>query len=196
MKIHNVTQGTEDWFAVRRGKMTASHAQAIATGGKGLDTYIIKILAEMFSSADKEHFSNEHTDRGNELEEYAREIYEMEIGNKISKVGFIEVDEYSGCSPDGLIGKSGGIEIKCLSDQKYVEFLLNQKIDSAHMWQMQKCMLDTKRDWWDYVVYNPNFKKSLSVKTVYNDDGMIEKLTKGLKIGKQKLKDGIKFFSN
>jgi hypothetical protein len=58
------------------------------------------------------------------------------------------------------------------------------------------CMLITGRDWWDYAVYNPNFKKSLSVKTTYADDGMIEKLTKDLKIGKQKLKDGIKFFSN
>jgi len=43
--------------------MTASHATAIGNNGKGLETYILEMMAESFSSAEKEQYSNEHTER-------------------------------------------------------------------------------------------------------------------------------------
>ena len=76
--IKDIEQGSQDWFDIRKGKMTASHAQAIGNQGKGLETYIYELMAEYFSSGEKEQFSNEHTERGNELETLARQIYELE----------------------------------------------------------------------------------------------------------------------
>jgi len=79
MKIHrNIEQASPEWFALRLWKMTASHATAIGNNGKGLETYILEMMAESFSSAEKEQYSNEHTERWNELEGQARSIYELE----------------------------------------------------------------------------------------------------------------------
>ena len=108
MLIHNLEQGTPEWFALRKGKMTASHAQAIGNDGKGLDTYIFKIMAEEYSSGEVVHFSNSHTDRGNELEAVARSLYEMENDVIVEQVGFIEHDNYVGCSPDGIMADLKG----------------------------------------------------------------------------------------
>ena len=63
MKIHNnIEQGSDDWFAIRKGKLTASHAQAIGNIGKGLDTYINELMSEYYSSGEKEQFTNKHTE--------------------------------------------------------------------------------------------------------------------------------------
>ena len=61
MKIHNMEQCSPEWFDIRAKKMTASHASEIGDCGKGLESYIIKMMAEAYSSGEKEHFSNIHT---------------------------------------------------------------------------------------------------------------------------------------
>ena len=38
VKIYEVNQGSPEWFELRKGKVTASHAQAIGNNGRGLDT--------------------------------------------------------------------------------------------------------------------------------------------------------------
>ena len=61
------------------------------------------MMAESFSSAPKEVYSNEHTARGNELEPLARGVYELENMVTVDQVSFIEYNEFIGCSPDGLV---------------------------------------------------------------------------------------------
>lgn len=187
--INNIEQGTPEWFAIRKGKMTASHAQAIGNAGKGLDTYIYEIMAEFYSSGEKEQFSNEHTERGNELETLARQIYELEKMVDVEQVTFIELDEYIGCSPDGLIGEDGLIEIKCPNDTEYIKYLLNgwKQIDTKYEWQVQMQMLITGRKWCDLVIYNPNFKKSMCIFRREADSESFEMLEKGFEIGKAKI---------
>jgi putative phage-type endonuclease len=191
MKIHNIEQGTPEWFEVRKLKMTASNAQAIGNNGKGLEAYIYQLLAESLSSAPKESYTNEHIERGKELEAQARSLYELENDVVIEEVGFIELSEYVGCSPDGLIGKEGGIEIKCVNDVKHLKTLLNgtKEIDSAYIWQIQMSLLITNRKWWDYVQYNPNFESSLFIYKIVPDETMQEKLKAGLKFGEARIKE-------
>lgn len=191
MKILKLEQGSEEWLNARKGKLTASHAQAIGNNGKGLETYIMELMAEYFSSGEKEQFGNKHTDRGNELEPTARKIYEFENDATVKEVGFIEHDEYVGCSPDGLIDKDGGLEIKCIDDIKYFKYLLNgyKEIDSGHFWQVQMNLLITERKWWDLAIYNPNFKKSMCVFRILPDKEKFEALKKGFEIGIAKIKE-------
>ena len=192
MKIYKeIIQGTPEWFAIRKLKMTASHAQAIAAQGKGLDTYIYDIVAEYLSSGELVRFVNEHTERGNKLEAEARSVYEFENDVTIEQVGFVELDEYVGCSPDGLIGTGGGLQLKCKMDREHLKQVIygDDEIDSAHVWQMQMEMLVTGRKWWDYVCYNPNFKKKLYVKRFYADLKKHEQLMRGLEIGKTKINE-------
>jgi hypothetical protein len=167
--------------------MTASHSQAIATAGKGLETYIIELMAEYYSNAVKESYTNEHIERGNMLEAQARAIYELETGNEVEQIGFVEYSDYVGCSPDGLVGEEGLIEIKCPSDKVYLEYLLDGKVDPKYEWQMQMQMLITGRCYCHYVVYNPNFEKSISINTIVYDKTKGEKILNGIALGIEKI---------
>lgn len=187
MKIINCEQGTPEWFDSRKGVMTASEATAIGNCGAGLKTYIHKMMAEFYSSGEKEHFSNRHTDRGNELEPIARAIYEFENDVEVETVGFIKRDEDTGCSPDGLVGEDGGTEIKSPDDIKYLDYLLKgeKAIDSGYIWQVQMNLLITGRKWWDLIIYNPNFEKSMRVFRIYPDQEKFEALEKGFIMGRE-----------
>lgn len=185
MKIHNFEQGTPEWFAIRKGKMTASEATAIGNCGKGLETYIVKMMAEFYSSGEKEHFSNKHTDRGNELEPVARGIYEFENNVEVKTVGFMELNEFVGASPDGLVGDDGGIEIKSIDDVSYFRHLINgeKEMDSSYVWQVQMNLLISGRKWWDLCYYNPNYTKSMCIYRIYPDLEKFAKLEKGFEMG-------------
>lgn len=189
MIIHTMPQGSDEWHAIRKGKMTASHAQEIGNNGKGLDTYIIKLMADYFSSGEYEGYKNSHMERGTELEPVARSMYELETGQTVEEVGFVEHSDYAGCSPDGLIGEDGGIEIKCHDDTAHFKFILNgqKEIDSKYLWQIQANLLMTGRKWWDYIAYNPNFEQSLLVFRIHPDAAMHDKLKEGLKSGEAQI---------
>lgn len=191
MRIHDkIEQGSDEWRRIRAGKLTASCAQAIGTNGKGLETLVYETLAEKHSSAVGETFSNEHTERGKELEETALAMYELERGVKLQRVGFIERDEFSGCSPDGLVNDDGGAEVKCHSDAKHFRIIVEglDAVDTGYLWQVQMNLLVTGRAWWDLICYNPNFKSSLMVFRITPDPVKQEKLLLGLAVGVELLK--------
>jgi len=194
MQLHNVEQGSDEWFALRlQYPLTASKAQAISAQGKGLETLCWEKMAEKYSEAPKEHFSNEHTERGNELEEQARGIYELETGNNVKEVGFVsneEVSKVGGASPDGLVGEDGLLEIKCFADTKH--FKMTKKgisIEPQYMWQMQMQLLFTGRKWVDFAVYNPNYEDSLLIERVLPDKEKQDKIREGLKQGAELLNE-------
>lgn len=195
MKSHLVKQNSPEWFELRlKYPLTASHAQAIGNKGKGLETLCWDKMAEFYSDAENESYTNEHLERGIELEEHARSIYELETGNTVEEVGFVtneEVSKVGGASPDGLVSTDGLIEIKCFADTKHfkmvVEFQKTNdfKIESQYEWQMQQQMLFTGREWCDFVAFNPNYQKSLLVKRVYRDEKKIEAIKEGLLKGEE-----------
>ena len=187
IKIYEVDQGTPEWFNLRKGKVTASHAQAIGNNGRGLDTYLNEIMAEYFSSAEKEQYSNINTERGNELEPTARMIYEMENACEVEQVGFCQLNDFVGCSPDGLVGNDGMIEIKCPDDKTYFNILMEEKIDSGYEWQCQMNMLILKRKWCDLVYYNPNFEKSTKIFRLLPDEEKFKQLQAGFEKSEKKI---------
>lgn len=145
----------------------------------------------MLSTGEKEHFSNGHTDRGHELEPLARDMYELETGHTVETVGFIEYTQYAGCSPDGLVAEDGGTEIKCVNDVSYLKHLLNgvDEVDTSHVWQVQMNLLITGRQWWDLIIYNPNFKRSMVVHRILPDPVKQAAIAQGLVMGEEMLKD-------
>jgi len=186
MKIYKeLDQRSEEWFEVRRGKMTASNAQAIAANGKGLESYIYALMTEKYSN-NREIYTNGDIERGIELEESARMTYEIER-EKVEEVGFIELDEYVGCSPDGLVGEDGGIEIKCVNDVNFFKLMVDgeKAIDAKYRWQSEMCMLVSGRKWWDLVFYNPNFDNNLLIFRVEPSLANREKLIMGIEKGKK-----------
>jgi putative phage-type endonuclease len=189
MKIYNLEQGTEEWFNVRAGHLTASNAQAISANGKGLESYVYQLLAEKYSN-NRDQYTNSDIARGNELEPLARMTYEIER-EKVEEVGFIELDKYVGCSPDGLIGKDGGLEIKCVNDVNFFKLIVSgeKSIETKYLWQCQMCLLITKRKFWDLAFYNPNFDRNLLIFRQKPDKAKQEKLKAGIKKGIELIKE-------
>ena len=184
MIIHNIKQNTPEWLAVRLGKFTASQAQAIASAGKGLETLVFKKVAEILTDKAEEGYKNFDMERGHELEAMARGAYELESGNIVKEVGFCELDKQIGCSPDGLVGDRGLVEIKCPSNKVFVEYLYSGKIDTGYMWQMQMQMYVTDRAWCDYAVFNDNFLNLIVINRIIRDESAIEKIKAGLATAK------------
>jgi len=166
--------------------MTASNAATIATNGKGLESYAYEILAEKYSNNSEESFTSFDMKRGIELEEQARMTYELEH-EEVQQVGFVELDEFTGCSPDGLVGEDGGIEIKCPNDVNFFRLMVNgeSEIDKKYLWQVQMSLLITGRKWWDLVFYNINFEKSLLVFRIYPETIAQSKLESGILVMKE-----------
>ncbi len=186
----DIIQQTEEWFKLKADKLGASNATAIANQDKGLDTCINEKMANYFSCKEKEHFSNEHTDRGNELEPIARSMYELENGLIVEEVGFIEYNDYIGCSPDGLINVDGGLEIKSPEDKIYFKILMEgeKEIASDYIWQCQMNLLISERKWWDLMFYNPNFKIPFKIFRIYPNEEKFNKLRVGFIIAEEKIK--------
>jgi putative phage-type endonuclease len=194
MQIHNCEQRSPEWYELRKKyPLTASEAQCIGNQGKGLETLCWKKMAEKYSSSQEEGYTNQDLNRGVELEPQARDIYELETGNKTEVVGFItneNISKVGGASPDSLVGDDGLVEIKCFIDVKHLKAICNGlEIESEYQWQMQQQLLFTGRKWVDFVAYNPNFEKALLIVKVYPDLVMQEKIKTGLAIGEKIIND-------
>jgi len=185
--IYYMKQGTPEWFEIRKGRLTASHATAIGNNGKGLKTYVRDIVQNMIHEPD--YYSNKDIERGNELEPIARALYEFQNNVSVIEVGFVTYNDYAGCSPDGLIGSDGGLELKARNDRIHLGLLLGDNVDSSAIWQIQMCLLVTGRKWWDFGSYNPNFKQSLFIKRFTPDAVKHEKLKEGLSAGEKMIKN-------
>jgi len=189
MEIYNIPQLSDEWWEIKKKKLSAGHAQAIGSCGKGLVTYVNEIMAEYYSNAEKKSFSNYHTERGIELEDSAGMVYSFEKNIDIKKVGFVVYNEFVGCSPDLFCGDDGLAEIKCPDDKGFFGLLLGEEPDSKYVWQCQMQLLICEKAWCDLVYYNPNYSKSLIVKRILPDKEKFSKLLAGFEMGIKLIKE-------
>lgn len=180
MIILNNEQGSEAWLQSRLGKPSAScFGKLITRTGKpstSADNYINGLIYELLSQEITQGHTSDAMIRGTELEPEARENYEFITGNEVKEVGFIvDLNDTYGCSPDGLIGEDGGIEIKCPLGATMVKYLRNPDELVKNYWQqIQGCMFVTGRKWWDAFAYHPSTPHVLV--RVERDDAYIELL--------------------
>jgi len=179
MIIHDFEQGTKEWFDVRIGKITGSLIYILKGNSVTRDTRIEKKAAERVTHV-KEYldFKSGELERGHILEPDARMVYTLKTGNDVEEVGFIEKDEFVGCSPDGLVGEVGMIEIKARNDNRFIVIVAkNKKPKPEDIIQMQFNMYVSGRKWCDYIIYNPHYRDNcLIVTRVERDEKIIEEL--------------------
>jgi hypothetical protein len=174
MKYLDLEQGTDEWFAARRGMPTGSKAKMIVTPKTGaLSSMASKYIAEIIANEiepDEDHFvGNFWTERGNELEPEARAWYEFVTGNNVTEVGMIHNDEgTAGVSPDGLVDDDGLIEIKCPKASTHVEWFLTGGLPDDHKPQCHMQLSISQRDWLDFISYHPSLNPFII--RIYADD--------------------------
>ena len=156
---HDVLQGSKEWWDLRIGLPTASQFDRILTPGKlqyasGAEAYRNELLAEWMLGEPLDTAITDWMNRGTELEAEAVRYYELQRDLDVDRVGFCTNDLGTvGCSPDGLVGPDGGLEIKNRSAKYHVGFLLGE--DPIPRGQVQGGMWICDREWWDVLSYNP-----------------------------------------
>ena len=163
MRIDQNEQGSPEWLAARLGIPSASmFAKIVTTKGiwsASADAYINQLVAERLTGEREEVFQSHHMLRGTELEPDARDLYSLMSDAEVTEVGFCLHDTLSaGCSPDGLIGEEGGLEIKAPAPSTHVEYLRGGVLPSKYKQQVMGCLWITGREWWDFVSYHPTMK--------------------------------------
>ena len=158
-------QGTPEWLQARAGILTAS------TIGQLITTKTIKpamndrsrglcqtLIAERITGHVEPVHPNRAMARGTLLEPEARRIYSEQTGQDVDEVGFarLDTDTYTlGSSPDGLVGETGGIEIKSPSAKVHVSTVLSGAIPDYNRAQVQAFLHVTGREWCDFISYLP-----------------------------------------
>ena len=162
-------QGSDEWHEARRGKATVSMFKVLmAKRGLGAiaHTYAKEIVGHSLQDAFEENFTTFAMQLGIDLEPVAISRYEQETLEQVYPKGFITKGDFLGCSPDGLIGDVGGIEVKCPQSAKHIDNLLSVVCPKEYYDQIQGSLYITGRLWWDFVSYNPNFKTDYQIKII------------------------------
>lgn len=179
LQIIECDQGSDEWFAARLGIPTSSCFSTVLAKGrdggasKTRADYMRKLAGEVLTGVPMDSYSNGHMERGKEWEPDARNLYAFMKDCEPQVVGFIR-NGPKGCSPDSLVAKDGGLEIKAAAAHVQVERLLANRLPPEHVAQVQGSIWIAEREWWDFVSYCPNLP--LLVVRVYRDDEYIAKL--------------------
>lgn len=172
----DLEQGSEAWFRTRAGLPTASKfATVMAKGeGKTRSEYMRKLAGEILTGEPSEQFSNVYTDRGNAMEDEARETYAFINGVEPTRVGFIR-NGNRGASPDSLIGSNGGLEIKTALPHIQIDRLERDRLPPEHKAQVQGNLWLAEREWWDFCSYWPRLP--MFQIRVYRDEAYIANMS-------------------
>ena len=177
---HRLDQNTDEWFALRCGKITASQFKDVFSKPTtaSFQNLVYGKRAEIRTGEVEETFSNEWMKRGQELEPLARDAYETETFTTVSDGGFFELTEYIGASPDGCVGEDGLVEIKCPKASTVEKYIDKGVLPSIYRWQVQGQLMCSDRKWVDFVVYHPKYE--LFIIRIERDEKMIKELREKL----------------
>lgn len=164
-----IEQGSDQWFAQRCGKLTASKmSDVLATTKSGpaasRANYLAQLVCERLTGKVADTYCSPDMKRGQELEPFARAAYEAVTGEMVVLAEFathpVIVD--LGASPDGFVSADGLLEIKCLNASNHIEALRNG-MPSKYKPQVQTQLFVTGRQWCDFCVYHPDFPEAMQL---------------------------------
>ena len=162
-----VVQGSPEWTKARLGIPTSSNFDKLITTegepSKQRQKYMYQLAAERITGVKEESYKNGIMERGILMEAEARDMYAFISGNEVEQVGVCFPDEKKlyGCSPDGLVGKDGQIEVKCPTSAIHVGYLLEGVLPKDYFQQVQGQLLVTGRKWLDFFSFYPGLKPLL-----------------------------------
>jgi len=164
MKIYDFPQRSEEWYEIRRGVPTASSFDKIVTTAgaqsKQRTKFLHELAAQKCSGLTDDKFQSQAMLQGVNREDTARKFYELIRGVEVKEIGFCMTDdEKFGCSPDGIVGDNGLIEVKCPLGSTHVGYFINQgEVPLEYFAQVQGQLLVTGREWCDFISYYPGLK--------------------------------------
>jgi len=175
-------QRSKEWYKTRQGRVTGSSVGAIL----GISPFnkpndVMRRMVRDYHRLKTEFTGNIATEWGTMHEAGAVVEYEMTTGRSVQPAYFVMHEDWIGASPDGYIGETGLIEVKCpfgiRHEFKPVNFKTSK--DQPHYYaQMQIQMFVTGREWCDFWQWTPSDN---NLERVIKDDKYIETALKGLR---------------
>jgi predicted phage-related endonuclease len=160
----DIEQGSERWYDVRRGILTASVMGQLITPAtlkiaNNVTTRSItaELAAERITGFTDDSYASDDMIRGHDVEPLAVAAYSKHTGNPVTTLGFMVNDDHGfklGCSPDGLVDDDGMVECKSRRPKKHLQTILADEVPAENMAQCQAALLVSGRDWVDYVSFS------------------------------------------
>lgn len=164
MKI-TTYESREEWLAGRFGKITGTRVKdLIVKRGTGRKIGFYELIAERLAiPSDGEN----PMERGQRLEPEAIERFAKETGKAVDTSLVIwerEDDSRIAISPDGFIGMTEAVEVKCLSSARHIEAVITKQVpDDLKDQVIQYFVVNDKLKTLHSVFYDPR----LSVKDYF-----------------------------
>lgn len=165
----DLEQGSPEWLEARCGLLTASQMNLILTptlkaaSNDKERAHLYELTAQRISQYVEPSYQSFDMERGQAEEIEARRYYAHHFA-PVEEVGFIVNRRWGfaiGCSPDGLVGEDGGIEIKSRRAAYQVRTILenvhdanSETIPAEFVLQVQTSLLVTERAWWDFISFS------------------------------------------
>jgi len=192
-------QGSPEWLLDRLAIPTASMFKNIITStGKpstSSKTYMNALLADWEAGRPVDVFEpTQNMRNGTEREESGRDLYSFITNNEVIETGFWFKDERKlcGCSPDGLIGDGGLIEIKSPKASTLIGYRLNNKCPATYIPQIQGQLWVMQREYCDFFAHHPDIEHFLirverDEKYITTLSGMVNKFIEEMLEKREKL---------
>jgi putative phage-type endonuclease len=200
MTIHYCKQRSDEWYAIKRGKLSASMiADIMPSSSKSIDSWtdtqlksVFEIATQRMTGIVQSSYVSAPMQWGIDHEDDARLAYEFSTDQHVEQVGFIELDEWIGCSPDGLVNDDGLIEIKCPDSSTHLLYRVSpEDMVKRYKWQVQSQLYISNRLWCDLVSFDPRFEleKQLKIIRVNRNESEIaqiaNRLSQAVKLAKE-----------
>lgn len=174
MIVHDVQQGSEEWHQIRLARPTASRFSDIlkeprkkadreaGVMSQTAESYLAECFAEWDLGGPVDGATSPWMERGQRQEAEALDHYQAFLapkGAEVRPVGFVTLGDdllAPGCSPDALVGKDGGLELKILAAKNHPKAMFKpDRFLKDHWAQVQGGLWITGRAWWHLVAYHP-----------------------------------------
>jgi predicted phage-related endonuclease len=184
--ITDCEQGTEEWMTHRVGSVGASSLDKIITSTGKRSTqrkkYMYQLAGEILTGQKAKSFSTPAMEEGIRREAESRELFEMIHEVEIEQIALMVPDNKPGwhISPDGLIDRSIGFEVKNPNMSTHVEYLDKAILPTKYKLQLQMSLYVSGYDKWWFMSHYPGLKPFII--SVDRDDALITIIYKELKL--------------
>ncbi len=178
----------EEWLEARRGRITGTRLKDLITKGKPKIGFYEIIAERIAIPANEENVM----DRGKRLEEDAITRFAEATGKKVKNdlvLWYRDDEENIALSPDGTIGKTEAVEVKCLSSARHLEAYLTKEIPKDYEYQVLQYFIvsDTLKTLY-FAFYDPRMPVDFFYHEVHRKD-IEEQITEYLELERKVLVD-------
>lgn len=170
MTVHyhpELIQGSEEWHQARCGMLTASEFDRILTpktlkiaSNEKERMHVWELAAQRISRYVEPQYVSDSMLRGHDDEITAHDLYAQHFA-PVEMCGFVTNDKWGftlGCSPDGLVGDDGLIEVKSRMQKFQIQTICHHfasgEVPAEFVLQVQGQLLITEREWCDVISYS------------------------------------------